>query len=71
MPNQTQLQAEVTAINKLILEILTHVATRGQWNGREYTLHNLSELKKLRDALEGELAQVDVGRQVRTIVPRG
>lgn len=72
MPSKTQLEAEVEAINKLILDILKRRAVRGKWNGREYTLHNLSDLKKLRDDLEAELGLVDgTGRQVRSIVPRG
>lgn len=72
LADKAQLQAELTAVNALILEILSRRATSGEWNGRQYTLHNLSELKDFRDAIEAELGQVDAGgRSVRTIVPRG
>ncbi len=71
VPSQAQLQAEVTAINALILAIANHKVTSGEWNGRMYRLHNLLDLKKLRDQLETELAGAGVGRQSRQIVPRG
>lgn len=72
MASQEQLNEELKLVNALILDILSRRVVKGQFNGREFTLHNLSDLKAYRDSIEQEIIGVDQGgRQVRQIVPRG
>lgn len=72
MASQEQLQLEVALVNELILDLLKRRVVKGQFNGREYTLHNLNDLKAYRDSIEAQLERTDAGgMRVRSIVPRG
>lgn len=72
MASQEQLELELSLVNDLITDLLKRRVVKGSFNGREYTLHNLQDLKAYRDSIEQELAGIDTGgRQVRQIVPRG
>ena len=70
MPDKTQLEAEIVAINALILDISKRRTTSGEWNGKMYRLHNLRDLHDIRSDLEAQLVGDGVGRQSRQIVPR-
>lgn len=61
---------QYTHLQSLITRLLQRDTTKGAFNGREYTLHDVHELVKLRDKLERELSGQGAMR-VRAIVPRG
>jgi hypothetical protein len=71
MRSATEIQAEITALSALILEVLEagpyKSITRA---GRGYTIHDLGELRRMREALESELAAQDP-RSCRTYVHFG
>lgn len=72
MATQEQLAKELELLNALILDLLSRRVVKGQFNGREYTLHRLDDLYALRSRLEAALSGAQAGgRQVRQIVPRG
>ncbi len=72
MASQEQLAKELGLINALIEDILQRRVVKGAYNGREYSLHSLSDLYALRASLEQQLAGATAGgRQVRQVVPRG
>jgi len=68
--SQEQLELELGLVNELITDLLKRRVVKGQFNGREYTLHNLNDLKKYRDDLVAELARISAGGiRVRSVVP--
>lgn len=71
MRGPTEIQAEIDALSSLILEVLQAGPYKSiSRAGRGYTLHDLAELRRMREALESELAAHDP-RSCRTYVHFG
>ena len=71
MRDTAAIQAEIDALSALILEVLQagpyKTISRA---GRGYTIHDLGELRRMRESLESELAAQDP-RSCRTYVHFG
>lgn len=66
---QTKIE-QYLLLQSLISRLLTRETTKGAFNGREYTLHDLGDLVALRDKLEREVSGSGAMR-VRALIPRG
>lgn len=61
----------LVAVNTAILNLLEGFES-AEYNGRSYTRTDLDKLRRMRAALEAEVARTDAGgMRVRTMVPRG
>lgn len=54
----------LAACNELIEDLLTQKIQRGSVGGKEYTLRNLDELRRLRDSLTSGTASGSAGFRV-------
>lgn len=65
------LQNELHNLNCLIADLTARRVTRGEFNARSFTYHDLETLYRIRDGILARIERAEAGgMRTRTIVPR-